>query len=171
MSLVRLLPAWLHAIADYAVGAGLIVIALAVGGSGKAVAAGVVVGATVLAREHAHEVPARRGQGAAVHGALGRRLPRRRAVADRRRSRLNFHSTDGGLTAVYIVAGIAVLGVSLITNYQYSDKREWSGEDAGRGLDPPGTSDRAPTHGGRCPATPAGHLSCRRRPVRIRCSA
>src|SRR5260221_3518052 len=48
MSLVRLLPAWRHAIADYAVGLGLIIIAVAVGGSGKAVAAGVVVGATVL---------------------------------------------------------------------------------------------------------------------------
>src|SRR5437870_11475557 len=48
MSLVRLLPAWFHAVADYAVGLGLIIIAIAVGGSGKAVAAGVVVGATVL---------------------------------------------------------------------------------------------------------------------------
>jgi len=41
---------------------------------------------------------------------------------------LNFNSTDTGLTAVYIVAGIAVLGVSLITNYQYSDKRAWNGQ-------------------------------------------
>ena len=48
MSLVRLLPAWLHAIADYAVGATLIVVALAVGGSTGAVATGVVVGAVVL---------------------------------------------------------------------------------------------------------------------------
>ena len=48
MSLVRLLPAWLHAVADYAVGLSLIVVAVAVGGSGKAVAAGVVVGAVVL---------------------------------------------------------------------------------------------------------------------------
>ena len=48
MSLVRLLPAWFHAIADYAVGFGLIVVALAVGGSGDAVATGVVVGAVVL---------------------------------------------------------------------------------------------------------------------------
>jgi hypothetical protein len=39
---------------------------------------------------------------------------------------LNFNHTDTGLTAFYIVAGIAVLAVSLITNYQYSDKREWS---------------------------------------------
>ena len=83
MSLVRLLPAWLHAVADYAVGAGLIVIALAVGGSGKAVAAGVVVGAIVLVVSMLTQVPARRRQGAAVHGALGRRLPRRRAAARR----------------------------------------------------------------------------------------
>ena len=37
MSLVRLLPAWLHAIADYAVGALLIIAALAVGGTAGAV--------------------------------------------------------------------------------------------------------------------------------------
>ena len=49
MSFVRLLPAWLHAVADYAVGGTLIIAALAVGGSNKAVAAGVVVGAVVLA--------------------------------------------------------------------------------------------------------------------------
>ena len=35
MSLVRLLPAWLHAIADYAVGLSLIVVAIAVGGTGS----------------------------------------------------------------------------------------------------------------------------------------
>ena len=39
---------------------------------------------------------------------------------------LNFNDSDTGLTAFYIVAGIAVLAVSLITNYQYSDKRDWS---------------------------------------------
>ena len=32
MSLIRLLPAWLHAIADYAVGGSLIVVAALVGG-------------------------------------------------------------------------------------------------------------------------------------------
>ena len=36
---------------------------------------------------------------------------------------LNFNNSDTGLTAFYIVAGIAVLAVSLVTNYQYSDKR------------------------------------------------
>ena len=48
MSLVRLLPAWLHAVADYAVGLSLIVVAVVAGGAGKAVAPGVVVGAVVL---------------------------------------------------------------------------------------------------------------------------
>jgi hypothetical protein len=124
MSFVRLLPAWLHAIADYAVGTGLIVIALAVGGSGKAVAAGVVVGATVLVVSMLTKYPL----GVAkvlpftVHSAGDYLAAALLLVAP---FALNFHNSDTGLTAVYIVAGIAVLGVSLITNYQYSDKREW----------------------------------------------
>jgi hypothetical protein len=36
---------------------------------------------------------------------------------------LSFASGDGGLAAFYTVAGIAVLAVSLITNYQYSPKQ------------------------------------------------
>ncbi|MDP9333474.1 MAG: hypothetical protein M3Q30_09220 [Actinomycetota bacterium] len=126
MSLVRLLPAWFHAIADYAVGLGLIIIAIAVGGNGKAVAAGVVVGATVLIVSMFTRYPL----GVAkvlpftVHSAgdyLAAVLLLLSPFV------LNFHNTDSGLTAVYVVAGIAVLAVSLITNYQYSDKREWSG--------------------------------------------
>jgi hypothetical protein len=126
MSLVRLLPAWLHAVADYAVGLGLIIIAIAVGGSGKAVAAGVVVGATVLIVSMFTRYPL----GVAkvlpftVHSA-GDYLAA--ALLLLSPWVLNFHGTDGGLTAVYVVAGIAVLAVSLVTNYQYSDKREWSG--------------------------------------------
>ena len=126
MSLVRLLPAWFHAIADYAVGLGLIIIAVAIGGSGKAVAAGVVVGATVLVVSMLTRYPL----GVAkvlpftVHSA-GDYLAA--ALLLLSPWVLNFHDTDGGLTAVYVVAGIAVLAVSLVTNYQYSDKREWSG--------------------------------------------
>jgi len=126
MSLVRLLPAWLHAVADYAVGLGLIIIAIAVGGSGKAVAAGVVVGATVLIVSMFTRYPL----GVAkvlpftVHSA-GDYLAA--ALLLLSPWVLNFHDTDGVLTAVYVIAGIAVLAVSLVTNYQYSDKREWSG--------------------------------------------
>src|SRR5438477_7450852 len=125
MSLVRLLPAWFHAIADYAVGLGLIIIAVAVGGSGKAVAAGVVVGATVLVVSMLTRYPL----GVAkvlpftVHSA-GDYLAAALLVLSP--FALNFNDTATGLTAFYIVAGIAVLGVSLITNYQYSEKREWS---------------------------------------------
>jgi len=39
---------------------------------------------------------------------------------------LNFRDSDPGLGAFYIVSGIAVLAVSLVTNYQYSDKRDWT---------------------------------------------
>jgi hypothetical protein len=72
MSLVRLLPAWLHAVADYAVGGLLIIVALVAAGT---------AGATAL-------------------------------------------------SSFYVVAGVAVPAVSLITIYQYSPKREWSGGQA-----------------------------------------
>jgi hypothetical protein len=125
MSLVRLLPAWLHAVADYAVGAGLIVIALAVGGSGKAVGAGVVVGATVLAVSVLTKYPLGvfKVLPFTVHSAGDYLAAALLLLAP---FVLAFNNSDTGLTVVYVLAGIAVLGVSLITNYQYSDKREWS---------------------------------------------
>jgi hypothetical protein len=125
VSFVRLLPAWLHAIADYAVGLSLIVVAVAVGGSGKAVATGVVVGAVVLIVSMLTKYPL----GVAkvlpftVHSA-GDYLAAALLIVSP--FALNFNDSDAGLTAFYIVAGIAVLAVSLVTNYQYSDKREWS---------------------------------------------
>ena len=125
MSLVRLLPAWLHAVADYAVGLSLIVVAVVAGGAGKAVAPGVVVGAVVLIVSMLTKYPL----GVAkvlpftVHSA-GDYLAAALLIVSP--FALNFNDTATGLTAFYIVAGIAVLAVSLITNYQYSDKREWS---------------------------------------------
>ena len=124
MSIVRLLPAWLHAVADYAVGGLLIIVALAVGGSNKAVAAGVVVGAVVLAVSMLTKYPLGvvKVLPFTVHSA-GDYLAAALLVLSP--FALNFHSSDGGLTAFYIVAGIAVLAVSLVTNYQYSPEREW----------------------------------------------
>src|SRR3954468_24006616 len=126
MSLVRLLPAWFHAIADYAVGLSLIVVAVAVGGSAGAVGTGVVVGVTVLVVSMLTKYPL----GVAkvlpftVHSA-GDYLAAALLLAAP--WTLNFASGDTGITAFYVVAGIAVLAVSLVTNYQYSPKREWSG--------------------------------------------
>jgi hypothetical protein len=125
VSLVRLLPAWFHAIADYAVGSLLIIVALAAGGSTAAVATGVVVGVTVLAVSMLTKYPL----GVAkvlpftVHSAGDYLAAGLLLVAP---FALNFRDSDGGLSVFYIVMGVAVLAVSLITNYQYSDKREYN---------------------------------------------
>ena len=125
MSLVRFLPAWFHAIADYAVGVTLIAVALIVGGTGAAVATGVVVGAVVLVVSMLTRYPL----GVAkvlpftVHSAGDYLAAALLVLAP---FVLGFTDTDGGLAAFYIVAGLAVLAVSLVTNYQYGSAREWS---------------------------------------------
>jgi hypothetical protein len=124
MSIVRLLPAWLHAGADYAVGGLLIIVALAVGGSTGAVATGVVVGAVVLIVSMLTRYPLGvvKVLPFTVHSAGDYLAATLLVIAP---FALNFNDGDGGLSAFYIVAGIAVLAVSLITNYQYSPKRSW----------------------------------------------
>ena len=125
MSLVRFLPAWFHAIADYAVGITLIAVALIVGGTGVAVATGVVVGAVVLVVSMLTRYPL----GVAkvlpftVHSAGDYLAAALLVLAP---FVLGFTDTDGGLAAFYVVAGLAVLAVSLVTNYQYGSSREWS---------------------------------------------
>jgi len=127
VSLTRLLPAWLHAVADYAVGLSLIVVAVVAGGAAKAVAPGVVVGVVVLLVSMATKYPLGvfKVLPFTVHSA-GDYLAAALLVLSP--FVLNFRDTDSPLSAVYVVAGIAVLAVSLVTNYQYSDKREWSGK-------------------------------------------
>jgi hypothetical protein len=127
MSLVRLLPAWLHAVADYAVAGTLIVVAAAVGGSTEAVAAGVVIGLVVLVVSMLTKYPLGvvKVLPFTVHSA-GDYLAAALLVLSP--FALGFNSSDSGLTAFYIAAGIAVLAVSLITNYQYSPKREWAAQ-------------------------------------------
>ena len=126
MSLVRVLPAWLHAIADYAVGLSLIIVAIAVGGSGAAVATGVVVGAVVLIVSMLTKYPlgVKKVLPFTIHSGGDYLAAALLLIAP---FALDFSSTDAGLTAFYIVAGVAVLLVSLITNYQYSEKRSWNG--------------------------------------------
>lgn len=122
MSLVKLLPAWFHAIADYAVGGLLVVVALATNGSDEAVATGIVVGAVVLAVSMLTRYPlgVLKVLPFTVHSAGDYLAAALLVVAP---FALDFNDSDGGLTAFYIAAGVAVLAVSLVTNYQYSDKR------------------------------------------------
>ena len=129
MSIVRALPAWLHALADYAVGGLLIIVALAVGGDGLAVATGVVVGAVVLAVSMLTKYPLGvvKVLPFTLHSA-GDYLAAALLIISP--FALGYTDSDGGLAAFYVAAGIAVLAVSLITNYQYSPKREWAAEIA-----------------------------------------
>ena len=125
MSIVRLLPAWLHAIADYAVAGTLIIAALVVGGSNKAVAAGVVIGAVVAVVSMLTKYPLGvvKVLPFTVHSA-GDYLAAALLVISP--FALGFNDSDTGLSVLYVVSGIAVLAVSLITNYQYSPKRDWA---------------------------------------------
>ena len=125
MSLVRFLPAWLHAIADYAVAATLIVVPLVVDGSDKAVGAGIAIGAVVALVSMMTKYPLGvvKVLPFTVHSA-GDYLAATLLVVSP--FALGFDGSDSGLTVFYIVAGIAVLAVSLVTNYQYSPKREWA---------------------------------------------
>ena len=123
MSLVKLLPAWFHAFADYAVGILLIVVALAYNGSAGATATGVVVGAVVLLVSALTRYPLGilKVLPFTIHSA-GDYLAAALLIAAP--FVLNFASAEGGIAAFYVVMGIAVLAVSLITNYQYSPKRQ-----------------------------------------------
>ncbi|MGH9120834.1 MAG: hypothetical protein ACRDYC_02645, partial [Acidimicrobiales bacterium] len=123
MSLIKLLPAWLHAVADYAVGLTLIVVALAVHGSGSTTATGVVVGVTVLVVSMLTRYPLGvvKVLPFTVHSA-GDYLAA--ALLIGAPFALNFSGSETGLSVFYVAAGIAVVAVSLITNYQYSPKRE-----------------------------------------------
>ena len=125
MSLVRLLPAWLHAVADYAVGAALVVVALASGATNGAVGTGVVVGITVLVVSMLTKYPLGifKVLPFTIHSA-GDYLAAALLVISP--FALSFNDSDTGLAVFYVVAGVAVLAVSLITNYQYSPKRDWA---------------------------------------------
>jgi len=125
MSLIKLLPAWFHALADYAVGGLLIVVAIAVGGSAGAIGTGIVVGATILVVSMLTRYPLGvvKVLPFPVHSGGDYLAAALLLVAP---WALNFSSGDTGLTALYVAAGAAVLLVSLVTNYQYSPKRTWS---------------------------------------------
>jgi len=124
VSIVKFLPAWFHAIADYAVGILLIVAALmTTSAPDKAVATGVVIGVVVLAVSVLTKYPLGivKVLPFSIHSA-GDYLAALLLIVSP--FALDFDGSSGGLATFYIVAGLAVLAVSLITNYQYSPKRQ-----------------------------------------------
>src|SRR5215469_11137496 len=122
MSLIRLLPARFHAVADYAVAALLILVPIIVKGSTLAVATGVVVGSVVAVVSALTRYPLGvvKVLPFTVHSA-GDYLAVVLLIAAP--FALHFDHADPGLSLFYTGAGLAVLAVSVITNYQYSSKR------------------------------------------------
>jgi uncharacterized membrane protein YvlD (DUF360 family) len=117
---------WFHAIADYAVGIALIVVALVDKGSDGAIATGVVVGAVVLIVSALTRYPLGiiKVLPFTIHSAGDYLAAVLLIVAP---FALNFADAEGGMAAFYVAAGVAVLAVSLITNYQYSPERDEPG--------------------------------------------
>src|SRR3954468_11718389 len=127
MSLAKLVPAWLHGIGDYGAGLALIIVALIVGGTDEAVLTGVVLGAVLLAVSLVTRYPlgAVKAVPFPVHSAgdyLGALLLIFAPFA------LDFTDSDGGLATFYIIVGVVVLLLSLVTDYQ--DPRITLGESA-----------------------------------------
>src|SRR5436189_5161427 len=121
MSLVKFLPAWFHAIADYAVAALLILVPLIAGGSDKAVATGIVVGAVVAVVSMLTRYPLGvwKVLPFTVHSAGDYLAAALLLIAP---FALSFNDSDTGLAAFYVAGGVAVLAVSLTRNHQYSPK-------------------------------------------------
>jgi hypothetical protein len=117
MSLLKLVPAWLHGLGDYGAGLALIIVPLIVGGTDEAVYTGVALGAVLVAVSLFTRYPlgAVKAVPFPVHSAgdyLGALLA---IVAP---FVLGFDETDPGLTVFYIVVGVVVIALSLVTNYQ-----------------------------------------------------
>jgi predicted phage tail protein len=117
MSLLKLVPAWLHGIGDYGAGIALLIVPLLVGGSDEAVYTGVVLGAVLLVVSLFTRYPlgAVKAVPFPVHSAgdyLGGILAILAPFV------LGFSDSHTGLSVFYIVVGAVVIALSLVTNYQ-----------------------------------------------------
>ena len=117
MSIWKLLPARVHGLADYGSAFALIAVALIVGGSGAAVGTGVALGAVLIVVSLLTDYPLGvvRVIPFVVHSA-GDYLGAAALIAAP--FVLGFNDGDGGLSAFYLVIGVALVAVSLVTDYQ-----------------------------------------------------
>lgn len=116
MSIWKLLSARVHGLADYGSAFVLIAVALIVGGSGIAVASGIVLGVGLLVVSLLTDYPLGviKVIPFVVHSA-GDYLGATALIAAP--FALGFDDSDGGLAAFYVVMGVALVGVSLVTDY------------------------------------------------------
>ena len=132
----------------------MIIVAIAVGGSGAAVATGVVVGAVVLVVSMLTKYPlgVKKVLPFTIHSAGDYLAAALLLIAP---FALNFHDTDAGLTAFYIVAGIAVLAVSLHHELPVQREARLERSDAGNGV---ARTNFIPATSPKAPGTDAGGL-------------
>ena len=116
MSLVKVVPAWMHGVGDYGAGLALIVVALAVGGTRRAVATGVVLGLgwLVVSLLTRYPLGAIKAIPFRVHSSGDYLASVLLIVAP---FALDFYDLNKGLSAFYIVVGAVVILLSLVTDY------------------------------------------------------
>lgn len=116
MSIWKLLPAKVHGLADYGSAFALIAVALIVGGSGVAVGTGVVLGVGLIVVSLLTDYPLGviKVIPFVVHSA-GDYLGAAALIAAP--FVLGFGDSDSGLAAFYVVMGVALVAVSLVTDY------------------------------------------------------
>lgn len=123
MSLVNLLPAWFHAVADYAVALTLILSVFLVHQTSGAVFVSIIVGAVVLivSMLTAYPLGIEPVMSFKVHSLfdyVGAALLFAGPYV------FNYWTSDNSIARLHILLGAAVLGASLITNYQYNPDRQ-----------------------------------------------
>lgn len=117
MSIWKLIPARVHGVLDFASAFALIAFALVLRGSGIAVATGVVLGLVLIVVSLLTDYPLGviRVIPFKVHSA-GDYLGAVSLLAAP--FVLGFRDTDSTLSFLYIAAGVALIAVSLLTNYE-----------------------------------------------------
>ena len=130
MSLIRLVPAGVHGLGDYAAGLVLLIVGLAADGPGSARATGIVLGAVLILVSLFTRYPlgAVRVIPFPVHSA-GDYIGGIAAILAP--FVLGFYDDNKGVAATYIVVGAVVIGLSLITDYSWGPDRQHIAADRG----------------------------------------
>jgi hypothetical protein len=130
MSLIRLVPAGVHALGDYAAGLVLLIVGLAADGPDSARATGIVLGAVLILVSLFTRYPlgAVRVIPFPVHSA-GDYIGGIAAILAP--FVLGFYDDNKGVAATYIIVGAVVIGLSLITDYSWGSDRQHIAADRG----------------------------------------
>jgi hypothetical protein len=123
MSIWKLIPARIHGVLDFASAFALIAFAVLVGGSGLAVATGIVLGGVLIAVSLLTDYPLGllRVIPFKVHSAGDYLGAASLIVAP---FLLGFSGQDATLSVLYVATGVALVGVSLATDYEHAGSRE-----------------------------------------------